>query len=145
MHLVKKNFIWPGLGRDVETYCKQCHVCATRKKAGRKGRADMRRYDAGLPMEEICIDLAGPFPVSDSGNKYVLIVVDSFTRWMEAYPLPDSLAKTVAKALVDGFFSRFGVPFWIKSDNGPQFKSDLFSELCILLEVEPRKSTAFHP
>ena len=64
---------------------------------------------------------------------------------MEAYPLPDSLAKTVAKALVDGFFSRFGVPFWLKSDNGPQFKSDLFKELCILLEVEPRKSTAFHP
>ena len=56
-------------------------------------------------------------------------MVDSFTKWIEAYPLPDMEAKTVAKALVDGFISRFGVPYWIKSDRGTQFESPLFKEL----------------
>ena len=57
----------------------------------------MRRYDVGFPMEEIAIDLMGPFPASDSGNKYVLVVVDSFSKWMEAYAVPNIEAKTVAE------------------------------------------------
>ena len=51
----------------------------------------------------------GPFPESDSGNKYILIVVDSFSRWMEVYPVPNIEAKTVAEKLVQ-------VPYQIRSD-----------------------------
>jgi hypothetical protein len=142
---VKRYFLWPGMTRDVEEYCGQCHICATRKKAGRRGRASMRRYDAGMPMEEICIDLMGPFPESERGNKYVLVVVDSFSKWMEAYPVKNIEAKTVAEALVKEFISRFGVPYWIKSDRGKQFECELFNSMCDLLEVDHRMSTAFHP
>lgn len=142
---VKRHFVWPGVSRDVETYCRQCHICATRKTAGRKNRAPMRRYDPGLPMEEIAIDLMGPLPESSKGNKYVLVVVDSFSRWMEAYPIPNMEAKTVAAVLVNEFISRFGVPMWIKSDQGKQFKCELFTQVCDLLQVEHYMSTAFHP
>ena len=51
------------------------------------GMASESRYDVGFPMKEVAIDLMGPFSKSDSGNKYVLVVVDSFSRWMEAYPI----------------------------------------------------------
>jgi len=145
LHLVKKYFIWPGMRKDIQVYCEGCHTCATKKQAGHPQRASMRRYDAGLPMEEVCIDLKGPYPESDRGNKYVLVVVDSFTKWMEAYPIPNAEAKTVAEKLVMEFISRFGVPFWIKSDQGRQFQSDLFEEMCKLLDVDHRTSTAFHP
>ena len=53
----------------------------------------------------------GPFPVSEQGNKYVLVVVDSFSKWMEAYPLPDTGAKAVAKVFVKKFVSIFGILF----------------------------------
>jgi hypothetical protein len=131
--------------KDVQNYCKCCEICATRKKAGKKGRAGMRRYDAGLPLEEVCIDLAGPFPKSDKGNAWVLVVVDSFTKWMEAYPLTDSKAPQVAEALVLNFFSRFGVPYWIKSDRGRQFQSELFEHMCTMLDMQHKVSTPFHP
>ena len=145
LHLVKRYFIWPGMRKDIQVYCQGCHTCATKKQAGNPQRAPMKRYDAGLPMEEICIDLKGPYPESERGNKYVLVVVDSFTKWMEAYPIPNAEAKTVAEKLVMEFIARFGVPFWIKSDQGRQFQSELFEEMCKLLGVEHRTSTAFHP
>ena len=105
----------------------------------------MRRYDVGSPMEEIAIDLMGPFPESDSGNKYVLVVVDSFSKWMEAYAIPNIEAKTVAERLVLEFISRFGVPMQIKSDRGRQFECELFREMCLLLDVSHKMSTPFHP
>lgn len=145
LKLAKRYFIWPGMGKDIQNYCLSCHVCATRKKAGRNRRAHMKHYDVGLPMEEICIDLAGPFPETHNSNKYVLVVVDSFSKWMEAYPLPDIEAKTVAETLVREFISRFGVPFWLKSDQGRQFESKLFQEMCNIMELEHKTSTAFHP
>ena len=105
----------------------------------------MRRYDVGLPMEEVAIDLMGPFPESDSGNRYVLVVVDSFSKWMEAYPVPNIEASTVAEKLVMEFFSRFGVLYQIKSDRGKQFDCQLFEQMCELLEVQHKMSTPFHP
>ena len=81
---VKWYFDWGGVNTDVIACCQDCPVCATGK---------MRRYDVGLPMEEIVSDLMGPFPESDSGNKYALVVVDSFSKWMEAYPVPNSRSK----------------------------------------------------
>ena len=113
---VKKYFTWGGLNKDVQIYCKACQVCATRKTAGRQHRAQMRRYDVGFPMEEIAIDIMGPYQASDEGNKYVLVVVDSFSKWMEAYAVPNIEAKTIAEKLVLEFVSRFGVPYQMKSD-----------------------------
>ena len=143
--LVRRHFIWAGMSRDIGDYCRGCPICATRKTTGRKGQAPMRRYDSGMPMEEVAIDIMGPFPVSEKGNKYVLVVVDSFSKWMEAYPLPDTGAKAVAEVFVKQFVSRFGVPFWIKSDLARNFKCELFSHLCELLQVTHKTSTAFHP
>ena len=145
LNRVKRRFCWPGMRRDIQIYCRACSVCATKKTAGRRPKAEMRRYDVGLPMEEVAIDLMGPFTESSSGNKHVLVVVDSFSKWMEAYPVPNIEAKTVAEKLVLEFFSRFGVPRQIKSDRGRQFECELFREMCSLLEVEHKMSTPFHP
>ena len=142
---VKKFFTWGGLNKDVQIYCRACHVCATKKTAGRQQKASMRRYDVGSPMEEIAIDLMGPFPESEMGNKYVLVVVDSFSKWMEAYAIPNIEAKTVAERLVLEFISRFGVPMQIKSDRGRQFECELFREMCVMLDVSHKMSTPFHP
>jgi hypothetical protein len=70
----------------------------------------MRQYNVGAPFERIAIDVAGPFPRSDQGNRYLLIAMDYFTKWPEAYAIPNQEAATVAEALVTNFFCRFGVP-----------------------------------
>ena len=73
-------------------------------------------YQAGNPLDRVHIDILGPFPISRSGNRYVLMLIDQFTRWLEAYPLPDQTAEQVARVVVDQFIARFGSPLYIHSD-----------------------------
>ena len=92
-------------------------------------------------MERIALDILGPLPESKNGNRYILVMCDLFTKWTEAYPLPDQEAQTVAKAFVDCFVSRFGTPLQLHSDQGTNFQSKLFHELCDLLHIKKTRTT----
>ena len=69
-------------------------------------------------MERVHIDILGPFPPSKSGNVYILMMIDQFTRWVECMPLKDQTAVVVARSAVDNFFSGFGLPSELHSDQG---------------------------
>jgi transposase InsO family protein len=105
----------------------------------------MRQFIVGAPLERIAIDVLGPLPVSDRGNKYILIAADYFTKWVEAYPLENQRAEVVAEVLVKEFVSRFGVPMQLHSDQGRNFESAVFSGVCKLLGVDKTRTTALHP
>ena len=94
-------------------------------------------------MERIAIDVLGPLPETDNGNKYLLIAMDYFTKWPEAYPLPNQEATTVV--LVGEFFSRMGIPLEIHSDQGRNFESNVFHEICKLLHIKKTRTTPLHP
>ena len=142
---VRQRFYWPGLGRDVEEWCRRCSLCASRKTTGSKPRAPLTTVRAGYPMERIALDIMGPLPVTDRRNRYILVVGDYFTKWVEAFPIPDQEAKTVARVLFNEFICRFGTPEYIHTDQGRNFESSLFKELCTLLNVKKTRTTAYHP
>ena len=75
----------------------------------------------------------------------ILVNTSYFTKWVEAYSLPDETAKTVAEALVNNFTSRYGTPISIHSDQGRNFESTLFHEVCRLLGICKTRTTAYHP
>ena len=89
-------------------------------------------------------DLVGPLPPSE-GYSYLLTVVDRFSRWPEAIPLRGITAREVARALIAGWITRFGVPDIITTDRGSQFESALWAELSALLGCARRRTTAYHP
>ena len=70
---------------------------------------------------------------------------DFFAKWTEAYPLKNMEAQTVAEVLVEQFITRFGVPEMIHSDQGSQYESRLFKELCDLLGIRKNRTTTFIP
>ena len=105
----------------------------------------MSLYHAGAPVERIHLDVLGPFVSSNAGNKYILMLVCQFTKWIEAYPLPDQKAESVAKAVVDNFISRFGCPLQIHTDQGSNFMSSLFQSLSHLLVIARTRTTPYHP
>ncbi|KAI7809323.1 hypothetical protein IRJ41_005269 [Triplophysa rosa] len=109
------------------------------------GRAKLQNYQAGAPMDRLHLDVLGPFTESKSGNRYILVIIDQFTRWVEAFPVPEQGAETTAKSLVFDFISRFGTPLEIHTDQGRNFESLLFTEVCRLLQVTKTHTTPYHP
>ena len=87
-------------------------------------------------MQLVATDIVGPFPESSSGNSYILVAVDDFTRWVEAYPILCQEASVVARKLVDEMFCRFSPPEQLLSDQGHQFESQLMAEVCKLLGIQ---------
>jgi len=105
----------------------------------------METIKAGYPIQVMAVDLVGPLPESPSGNSYILVVGDYFTKWMEALPVPNQEAVTVAKKLVDEVFLRYSIPEQLHSDQGAQFESQLMGEVCKLLHINKTRTTPYHP
>lgn len=142
---VKRRFLWPGMRVDCDVHVRTCEACARYKTSGKTRRAGMKTFQVGLPMERLCIDIAGPFPETPDGNKYCLIITDWFTKFVEIHPMRNQEAETVAQVVARDYISRYGVPREIHTDQGRQFESTLFQELCALLGVKKTRTTSFHP
>ncbi|GBM39276.1 Transposon Ty3-I Gag-Pol polyprotein [Araneus ventricosus] len=141
----RERFYWDRLRDDVEKWCRECHACGARKGPKTRTKGRLQRYNVGAPFERIALDILGPFPVTTKGNRYVLVLMDYFTKWPEAIPIPDQEASTVAEELVRSWISCYGVPMILHSDKGTNFNSALFTELCKLLGILKARTSALHP
>ena len=136
---------WHSIRKDTELYVESCSVCSRNKKATRKAKQAQKSFHAGSPMERVHLDILGPFPESSLGNKYLLVMVDQFTKWVEVEALPEQSAETIAKAAVDRFFSSMGYPMIIHTDQGRNFDGHFFSSLCDLLQITKTRTTPYRP
>lgn len=115
---------WPGMDRAAEKYCKACHGCQIVARPDPPEPLRTTPLPDG-PWQDVAIDLLGPLP----SNHSILVVVDYYSRYYEY----DVLTSTTTEKIIDSLesiFSRHGLPVTCKSDNGPQFRSDLFREYC---------------
>ncbi|GFX16455.1 retrovirus-related Pol polyprotein from transposon 412 [Trichonephila clavipes] len=141
LHRVRERFCWGKVRADVEQWCKSCDACSARKGPKIRSRGKLHRYNVGAPFERIAFDILGPLPRTASGNKYLLVVMDYFTKWPEVYPIPDQEAPTVAEAVVQHWISRYGVPLQLHSDQGRNFVSAVLKGVCELLGIDKTKTT----
>ena len=100
---------------------------------------------AGYPLQIVATDILDPLPKSKNGNIYVLVASGYFTRWAEAYAIPNQVAETVAKNLTNEMFCRFSIPEQLHSDQSRQFESKLISEMCKVLKICKTRTTPYHP
>lgn len=142
---IKRKLYWPNMSIDIELWCKNCTVCQARRPPLRKARGGLGQYAVGIPMERVGIDLLGPLPQTKIGNKYILVVTDYFTRWVEAYPIPDIQTETITNVFIKEFITRYGIPRQVHTDRGTQFTSSLFKEICHIFRIDKTFTTAFHP
>ena len=89
--------------------------------------------------------LMGPYPRTSRGKRFVLVVTDLFSRWVEAFPLGTSTTNTITKVLEDEVFSRWGYSSEIISDNGPQFGSEHWQVACEKWQTTPWTTRIYHP
>ena len=105
----------------------------------------MQPIYTGEPFEHVAMDIIGPLPKTDCGNRYILTVVDHFTKHVGAYAVADQEATTVARVFLDEVVSRYGVPYVLHTDQGANFESNLFKELCQMLNIKKTRTTPYHP
>lgn len=142
---LKQRFYWPGYQADILRWCKYCPACARRKPGRGPKRGHLQQESVSTPFEKIAIDIMGPLEETSRGNKVIMVVCDYFTKWVEAYALPNQEAYTVADTLVTEFICRFGVPLQIHTDQGPDFESNLFQGVCKALDITKTRTTPYRP
>jgi hypothetical protein len=143
---MERLFYWRRLGPEVRKWSAECELCqrarALPSRTHVRGRRRLQAFDRG---ELLSIDLVGPFPKSAEGNIYVLSMQDVFSRFVMFVPVPDASGQTVARALVERWYSVFLAPKGLVCDRGPAFKSSLFKYLCRALRIDVSHSSAYYP
>uniref|UniRef100_A0A674E7Q6 Gypsy retrotransposon integrase-like protein 1 n=1 Tax=Salmo trutta TaxID=8032 RepID=A0A674E7Q6_SALTR len=142
---ILRHFFWPGLKRDVSEFIKTCHTCQLTGKPNQaiKPVPLFPIPVLSQPFEYLIIDCVGPLPRSKKGSNYLLTVMCQTTRFPAAYPLRSITTKSVLKALTQ-FFSLFGIPKVIQSDQGSNFTSTLFGQVLQQLHIKHNLSSAYH-
>ena len=143
---IKSRYYWSGMRQDIMNYCKTCPDCQTRKKPTNLGRAPMMPLPAvDLPFERVAIDVLGPLPQTERGNKFIVVCTDYLTRWTEAFAVPNATADTIAELFVEQILCRHGAPNVLLSDQGSNFLSNLVKEVCTLLGTSRVRTSPYHP
>lgn len=131
---------------DVAKFCRTCVTC---QFSGKPNQVIPRALLVpipvmGEPFEHVIVDCVGPLPKSRSGNQCLLTIMCTATRFPEAIPLRKITAPVISNALVK-FFSMFGLPKIVQSDQGTNFLSKIFTQVLKTLNISHRISSAYHP
>ena len=145
LHKLQKKYFWHRMSGDIRLWIRACEVCQRRKRPGKAPKAPMQVYLSGTPNERIAMDIMGPFIKSKKGNKYILVIIDHFTKYARAAALPNQKKETLAAALLNEWISIFGAPHQLHTDRGTNMESGLMHELCDMLNIDKTKTSVAHP
>ena len=132
----------------IKNCIRQCDICVQRKApepTANNGTATIQTLEVSEPFTFCALDYMGLLPESSRGNKHILVLMDHFTKWCEAFFTSDQKAATVAKILVDRVLSRFGPPVVLHSDQGANFESTLMLEVCDIMGITRSRTIAYYP
>ena len=142
--LITDKFVWHGMSSQINGWARSCNQCQ-QSKVHTHTRAPLEQIETPSGrFQHVHIDIVGPLP-EVRGYKYLLTIMDRFTRWPEVIPLKDIDTKSVARAYALNWVARFGVPDAMTSNRGSQFISELWTSLSQLLGTQLIKTTAYHP
>ena len=143
--IIRRLYWWPGIAADTDSWCKTCLVCASVNQ-GRPGRTKLLRPRAPKgPWEALQLDFIGPLPVARGGYRYCLVIIDKFSKWIEAIPTRNNTAHTVARLLANQIIPLYGSPIQIESDQGTHFTGKVMQDLCKMLGIKQRFHVPYHP
>lgn len=142
---VTSRFWWPDYQTDVKSFLRGCDVCARSKDPVPNSRGELQPIVSARFNQILAMDIMGPLPTTTSGNRYLLVLIDHFTKWVEACPLPDQTSATTIEKVFEAWISRYGTPERIHTDQGPNFESNEFATFCRSQRIRKSHSSPYHP
>ncbi|GKA64800.1 reverse transcriptase domain-containing protein [Tanacetum coccineum] len=139
----ESGFYWPSVFKDANEYVRRCDACQRSGNISSRNKMPQNNIQVCEVFDVWGLDFMGPFPQS-RGNKYILVVVDYVSKWVEAQALPTNDARVVVKFL-RSLFARFGVPKALISDRGTHFCNSQLEKALQRYGVTHKLSTTYHP
>ena len=140
------TYYWKGMSADVENHVKSCKSCARRKARNAVAAVPIQGYHAPtMPWERTHIDLTGPLTTTTQGNRYIVVMKDALTRYVETMAIKDKTAEMVVDAFIQCIVYRHGAVGTLVSDNGREFVNKLFAQVAQLLKIKHHTITEYNP
>jgi hypothetical protein len=143
LDLVTAAYWWPSVVRDTISFVAGCTVCQ-RFDAGRTKAPTITMPVGGL-FDRIALDFVGPLPLTENGNRHVLVAIEALTRWPIARAVSNADAETVAQFITEDVIQQFGAPLTILTDRGTHFLDTMITHLLDLMETKHLRTTGYHP
>jgi len=143
--LIFLKFWWPGMRQSIEHHVRSCDPCQRRKEDKEFVAPLGKTEEPSAPFEVTSMDITGPYPRTPRGNKYLLTFIDNFTKYVEAYPIPNQTAETCVRIYATEIITRHGSGSTLITDQGRAFVSSFFKETCRILGIRKVNTTPYHP
>ena len=142
---LQMKYYCPGMYSDIFNFVKSCDRCQRAKRNNAAVPPPLHPLPVVSIFGRLHMDIIGPLCKSSEGHQYILVVVDSQSRWVEAWPLKTQTATEIARLLHDEIFCRFGPAIEIISDRGRNFLSKLVQAICELYQVTRHSTSSYRP
>lgn len=142
---LKNDFSFPKMLSTIRHFINRCEKCQ-KNKCGKPNRIPMKiTTTSSKPFEKVFMDIVGPLPCSSTGKRYILTMQDDLSKFCIASSLETQDARNVAESFVETFICNFGTPEILVTDQGKNFISELFLNVCKILKIKKYQTTPYHP
>jgi Integrase zinc binding domain/Integrase core domain len=142
---LRKSFYWLTMAKDIYQIVANCPSCAKSRLKRNRRTNYLKLFPPSQPLEFISLDILGPLPVTKSGNKYLVVFGDRYSKAMRVVAVTNITTETLARASVLDWVAVDSISLLLLTDNGTQFVSKLFQTVCRLLGVKKMFTTSYNP
>lgn len=142
---IQMAFWWPNIRNDCHEFVKGCETCQLARTTKPAPAHLVPLQITTRPGERVHLDLFGPVLTSSGGNKFILVITDSFSKWTICVPIPNKSAEEVGKAYFERWLCMYGASEALVSDCGREFCNSVVNEICQLWGCDKRNTTPWHP
>ena len=134
-HKLLERYYWPEIWKDAKEICSKCDICMRARKATNVRKGEIASLPVTRHMEDIQVDHTRVLLLTKDGNKYILMIIDCFTKFVKLYPVELMESEEVINCSLD-WFAAFGVVRTIIPDNGSSFISKLTEKMTNMFKVK---------
>ena len=140
----QKAYYWPSMRKDVMQHCLLCVSCAQHRPSLHHESPNLAYPIPHAPWDSLSVDIL-KLPLTENGFQYLLVFIDSFSRFSILVPLKDKSARSVAQAFIDEVICRYASPKVLLSDNGGEFNNSLLQAVCENFQIKKCNIVPYAP